>query len=120
MRVFVALALITVASAVVGAAASVTLATGSLGAAKVTVPRCTTSAYYVTQNLAVNNVVSITLTAVPAACGGATALVTLNNMTTSSSGSGTVPAGGGSITVSIASAIAATTIEEIDIVLVGP
>jgi len=112
-----ALALIGV---MVGLAASLAIATNRLGASKLAVPRCTTAGLGVVQNLSGANVVSVTVSNLPAGCGGATVLVTVNNLTTNSSGSSTVPGGGGSVTVTLASAIAATTTEQTDIVLTGP
>lgn len=104
----------------VGMAASLALAADSLGARDLTVPRCTTAGLGVIQNLSGSNVISVTVSNLPSTCGGATINVTLNNLVTNSSGSNTVPGGGGSVTVTLASAIAATTTEQIDLILTGP
>jgi acetyl-CoA acetyltransferase len=104
----------------VGSAASLALGTEGLGAARVSVPRCTSAGVAVVPNLSGPNVVSVTVGSLPAACGGATLQVAVNNGAASSSGSGTVPAGGGSVTVALAAAVAAVASEQIDIVLVGP
>ena len=52
--------------------------------------------------------------------GGATLQVTVNNGVTNSSGSAAVPAGGGSVTVTLGAAVAVTTATQTDMVLVGP
>jgi hypothetical protein len=111
---------VTAAGAVVGAAASLNLTSSSLGAATTSTPRCTTAALTVLQNLTAANVVSVTVGAIPAACGGATLQATVNNGVTNSGGSAVVPGGGGSVTVTIAVPTAVTASEETDLVLVGP
>lgn len=119
-RQVLGLALLSLAGTVVGVAASLTLVAGSLGASSLTVPRCTTDGIGAIQNLSGSSVVSVTVSDLPPACGGATVEATVNNGSANSSGSNTVPGGGGSVTVTLASAVAATTTEQIEIVLVGP
>ena len=104
----------------VALAASLSLGANSLGAASASTPRCTTAGLGVLQVLSGSNVVSVTVSSLPAGCGGATLQATLNNGTTSSSGSTTVPAGGGSVTVTLGSAIALGQVDEVDIVITGP
>ena len=104
----------------VGSAASLSFASSSIGAARLSVPRCTSAGLSVLQNLSASNVVSVTIGGLPSSCGGATIQVTLNNGSTNSSGSGSVPVGGGSATVTLASAVAASTNEQTDIVITGP
>lgn len=111
---------ILVASVGVALAASLSLGANTLGAATASTPRCTTAGLGVLQVLSGSNVVSVTVSSLPSGCGGATLQATLNNGTTSSSGSATVPAGGGSVTVTLASAIALGQVDEIDLVLTGP
>ena len=112
--------LVTAMGAVVGSAASLSFASGSLGAATTATPRCTTASLTVFQNLAAGTVASVTVGAIPAACGGATLQVTVNNGVTNSSGSAVVPGGGGAVTVNIAVPPAVTAAEQTDLVLVGP
>jgi hypothetical protein len=119
-RLLLTTAAVALCGTTVGAAASLSLATNGLGAARQSVPRCTTGALTVVQTLSGSNVVSLTVSGLPAACGGATLQLALNNGTTSSSGSATVPAAGGSVTVTLAAAVAASTTEESDMVVVGP
>ena len=116
----VGLLLLSAAGAVIGMAASVTFTTDKIGASTVTVPRCTAASLTVLQNLTATTVTSVTVGAIPSACGGATLQVTVNNGTTNSSGSAAVPAGGGSVTVTLAVAQAVSATEETDLVLVGP
>lgn len=108
------------AGVVLGSAASLTMTSVSLGAATVTTPRCTNAGLSVLQNLSGSNVASVTVTSLPVACGGATLQVTVNNGTTTGSGSASVPAGGGSVTVSLSATPAVSAVEQTDIVLVGP
>ena len=119
-RLIASLSSLSLAGAVLGLAASLAIAAGTLGASKLAVPRCTTAGLGVVQNLSGANVISVTVSNLPAGCGGATVQVTVNNLSTNSSGSNTVPAGGGSVTVTLASAIAATTTEQTDLILTGP
>lgn len=115
-----AIAILTVTGLVVGLAASLSFASGTLGAATTATPRCTTAGLTVFQNLSAGTVVSVTVGALPAACGGATLQVTVNNGTVNGSGSAAVPAGGGSVTVTLGTAPAVTASEQTDLVLVGP
>jgi hypothetical protein len=119
-RWIVAAVLMTAMGAVLGAAASLSFASGTLGAATAATPRCTTAGLTVRQNLSAGTVISVIVGALPAACGGATLQVTVNNGVTNTSGSAVVPAGGGSVTVALGSAPAVTVSEETDLVLVGP
>ena len=116
----VGLALVTVACAVVGLAASVAVSSDSLGASTISVPRCTAVGLSVLQNLTAGTVASVTVSGLPAACGGATLQVTVNNGSTNSSGSATIAAGGGATTVTLALAVAVTASEQTDLVIVGP
>ena len=120
LRRIAAVILVTAAGAAVGSAASLSFASGSLGAATAAVPRCTTAGLTVFQNLTAGTVSSITVGAIPATCGGATLQVTVNNGVTNSGGSAAVPGGGGSVTVTIAVPPAVTASEQTDLVLVGP
>ena len=115
-----AIVLVALAAALSGAAASLALTSGSLGAASAASPRCTTAGLSVLQNLSGTTVISVTIGNLPAGCAGATAQATVNNGVTNSSGSATVPAGGGSVTVVLALAVAVTAAEQTDLVMAGP
>src|SRR6266850_652780 len=82
-------------------AASLSFSGGSLGMTSTSTPRCTSAGLGVIQNLSGSNVISVTVSSLPSGCATATLQVTLNNAITSSSGSATVPAGGGSVTVTL-------------------
>jgi hypothetical protein len=114
------LVLIGAASGVFGAAASVAFSSDTLGAARAATPRCTSAGLTVFQNLSAGTVVSVTVGGLPAACGGATLQATLNNGAANASGSAAVPAGGGSVTVTLGSAPAVAVADQVDMVLVGP
>jgi hypothetical protein len=120
LRRVVAVILVTATGSVVGAAASLSLASGSLGAATTATPRCTTAGLSVLQNLTAGTISSVTVGVLPAACGGATLQITVNNGAANSSGSAVVPGGGGSVTVTIAAPPAVTAAEQTDLILVGP
>lgn len=120
VRRIAAVIAVTAAGAAVGAAASLNFASSSVGAATTATPRCTAAALTVLQNLTAGTVASVTVGALPAACGGATLQVTVNNGVTNSSGSAVVPGGGGSVTVTIAVPPLVTASEQTDLVLVGP
>lgn len=120
LRRIVAVIVVTAAGAVIGAAASLSFASDTLGAAAAATPRCTAVGLTVLQNLSTGTVISVTVGALPAACGGATLQVTVNNGVTNGGGSATVPAGGGAVTVTLGSAPAVTAAVQTDLVLVGP
>jgi hypothetical protein len=101
-------------------AAAVSTLAGDLGASVVTIGRCSATGLSVLPNVTVSSVVSATVATLPAACGNATLQLTVNNGVTNSSGSAVVPAGGGSVTVTLAVAVALTTQLQTDFVLVGP
>jgi hypothetical protein len=105
---------------VVGAAASLALGSGTLGAAAIGTPRCTTAGLGVTHNLSAGTVISVTVANLPASCGGATLQATVNNGQTNGSGSASVPSGGGSVTVTLGLAQSVTTAAQTDIVVLGP
>jgi hypothetical protein len=116
----VGLIFVTLACAVIGLAASVVVSSGSLGASTISVPRCTSAGLSVLQNLTAATVTSVTVSGLPAACGGGTLQVTVNNGVTNSGGSAAIPAGGGSATVTLAVAVGVTATEQTDLVVVGP
>jgi hypothetical protein len=119
-RIIILLSLLGAASASLGAAASLALSTASIGASSLTVPRCTSAGIGVIENLSGSNVVSVTISNLPGSCGAATAQVTVSNGSANSSGTGTVPGGGGSLTVALGVSVAATTNHRVDLVLTGP
>lgn len=109
-----------IASMSVGHAASASFSGASLAVGAVSISRCTAAGLTVVQNLSGANVVSVTVGSVPAACGNATLLVTVASGANTGSGSATVPAAGGSVTVSLGTTIAAAASERIDLLMTGP
>jgi hypothetical protein len=116
----VLLAAIMVAGIAVAFAAALTFDGRSLGMDTEIVPRCASAGLGVLQNVSGTTVVSVTVSGLPSACGSATLQVTVNNLVTSSSGSATVPGGGGSVTVTLGTAVAITAAEQVDLLLTGP
>lgn len=108
-------------AAIAGAfGASLALGTASLGGASTTAARCTAAGLSVLQNLSGTNVVSVTVGNLPSTCGGATLQAAVSNGSTSSTGSATVPSGGGSVVVTLGAAVALAAADETDLVLTGP
>ena len=95
-------------------------ASTSVGAGGSSVPSCDTDGVSVIPNLSSGNVVSATVGGIAAGCGGATLNLAVNNGTANSSGWATVPGGGGSLTVTLASAVPGTDVEQIDLTIAGP
>jgi hypothetical protein len=113
-------AVLVIAGLGAGLAATLAVSPRSLGAAKVTVPRCTTGATSTISNLSGTSVVSVTVGNLPAACGGATIQAAVNNGSASSTGAATVLAAGGSVTITLAAAVAVATTMQTDVVMSGP
>jgi hypothetical protein len=105
---------------VVGSAAALSATSRSLGAVTATVPRCTTAGLTVLNNLSTNTIVSVAVSGLPVTCGGAVLRATVTDGTVIGSGSVTVPAGGGAVTVTLSSSPALLAIGRTDIVLTGP
>src|SRR4029077_18470517 len=89
--------------AIVGHATTIGTASTTVGAGRASVARCDTDGLTVTQGLTGSGVTVVPAAGVAAACGAGALSATINNGTTSSTGFGTVPAGGGSMTVTLAS-----------------
>jgi hypothetical protein len=106
--------------AVSGQARTQAIGSRALGANKAAPSRCDTDGVTLTQTLSGANVTSVTAAGIASACATGTLSLTVNNGSATSSGSAVVPAGGGSVTVTLASAIAATSGEQIDLVISGP
>ena len=111
---------LTLGFAVIGAAASLALASGTLGAALAAPGRCATGGLSVIQTLSGSSVASVSVGVLPAACGGATLRVAVNNGTTSSTGTATIPTGGGTVSVTLAVAVPVAVSEQTDVVVSGP
>jgi hypothetical protein len=105
---------------VVGSAANLAVVPGSLGARTVSTPRCTNAGLAVIPILSGSAVGSVTVGTLPTTCGGATLKVTVDTGSSTGSGSTTVPAGGGSVTVPITVAPTLDADVRIDILLDGP
>jgi hypothetical protein len=102
------------------AAASLPTTAGSLGAAVAATPRCTSAGLTVVPNITGTNVVSVAVGSIPSTCGGATLQAAVNNGSASSTGSAAIPAGGGSVTVTLAAAVTLTASTQVDALITGP
>jgi hypothetical protein len=103
-----------------GLASGMSWSTKSLGTNGVAVGRCDTDGFGVIQNLSGTNVISVTVSGISSVCGGGTLSVAVDNATTSSTGTATVPAGGGTVTVALGASVPAKDVEEIDAAISGP
>ena len=106
--------------ATTGHASNLSTAAQSLGAGKSAIAKCDTDGVTTLQVLTGNNVTSITVSGIAAACGTGTLSVSLNNGTTSSTGSAAVPGGGGSMTVALGAAVVMKDSDQIDVTITGP
>jgi hypothetical protein len=106
--------------ATIGHASALNTGAKTLGAGKIAVTKCDTDGVSVLQVLTGNNVTSVTVAQIASACGGGTLSVTVNNGTTSKTGTATVPGGGGSMTVALSAAVAMKDSDEIDVSITGP
>jgi hypothetical protein len=103
-----------------GLADSTSWASRSLGANTAAVARCDSDGVGVLQNLSGANVVSVTVSGIASGCAGGTLSVAVDNATTSSSGTATVPGGGGTMTVALSASVPAKDVEEVDVAVSGP
>lgn len=103
-----------------GHAASLAFPASPIGAGIAAIPRCANKGLSVVQTVATTSVTGVVVSGFPSACGGATVLVTVNNGSANSSGSGTVPIGGGIVTVTLASGVAVAASDQIDLAVTGP
>jgi hypothetical protein len=103
-----------------GFASSLPSSSNTLGAGGAGVAKCQSSAITVTQTLSGSNVASVTVAGLSSTCGNGALTAAVDNLTSSSSGSATIPSGGGSVTVTIATAVPAKDVERIDVSIAGP
>ena len=94
--------------------------THTLGANLAAVAPCDPDGFSVRQTLSGSSVSSITVSGIASACATGTLSVTLNNGATFTTASGTVPAGGGSMTLSLSPTVAITDHHTADVTITGP
>ncbi|HTG47743.1 MAG TPA: hypothetical protein VK646_08830 [Actinomycetota bacterium] len=120
VTVAAALVVVACAATTVAFAASLPPTSRTLGAGKTAVPSCDTGGFSIVLNLTAANVSSVTIGGIAAACATGVLSVNVNNGTTNSSGTGTVPAGGGSMTVTLAATVPFRQASEVDVAITGP
>jgi len=119
IRLLATLLVVVAGSAVVGRAANLGGTSHTIGAGTASIVPCATVGITMTETGGAT-ITSITLTNIPAACGGAALVATFNNnAAATSTASGTVPAGGGSMTLTLSASIALTDASQVDIVMTG-
>jgi len=106
--------------AIIGHATSIGTASATVGAGRAAVARCDNDGITVTQVLTGNNVTIVAVSGIAPACGGGSLSATVSNGAAGSTGVATVPAGGGSMTVALASGVAMKDTDEIDVAITGP
>jgi hypothetical protein len=105
----------------VGHASSLSISgSKSLGSNKATVAKCDTDGFTVVYTISGANFSGVTIGQIASACAGATLSATVNNGTTNSTGTGTVPGGGGSVAVTFAAPVPAKDSTQLDISVNGP
>lgn len=110
-----------VLSVVIVRAAGLSTTSDGVGAAAVSLPRCTTVGQSVVETITSTNITGVTVSGISATCAGGTLAATVN-VGGGSTGSGTVtvPAGGGTASVTISPAVAFVGNAEIDTEITGP
>lgn len=103
-----------------GSATGLSSGTKTLATNNSSVSRCDTDGVTIGHNLSGSNVVSVTVTGIASGCATGTLSVDVDNGTSNSSGSATVPTGGGSMTVSLAASVALKDAMEEDVTIAGP
>jgi len=120
VRLLATLLLVVAGSAVVGRASSLGGSSNTLGAAVAATPRCGTAGISMVE-VGGANISSLSLGNIPATCAGATLTATLNNNGgTTRTVTGTVPAGGGTMSLTITPTVPLTVAAQVDIVMTGP
>lgn len=102
-----------------GLAASLLFGSQTFAGGSAAVAPCDSDGVSVVRTLSGTNVVSVTVGGIASACGNGALSVTVSNGITNVSGSAVVPAGGGSIVVTLATPILATEAMTTDLTIVG-
>lgn len=108
-----------VATIAPGLAANLGSGSQTLAGANAAVTSCDTDGVTVVRALSGTNVISVTVSNIAAACGNGALSLTVSNGATNVSGTAVVPAGGGSVVVTLASPIAAADAMTTDLTIVG-
>jgi hypothetical protein len=118
---FLATALVVVAgTAVVGHAAGLGVSSHAIGAGLVTITRCGTAAAITVTETGGATITGLSLTNIPSSCAGASLTATLNgNGGTTSTATGIVPAGGGTLALTLTTHVPLTQAGQVDIVMTG-
>ncbi len=91
-----------------GLAASMTDTSKTEGAGNSAISKCDADGFTTLLNSTSGNVTTISVSGIASACGGSTLNARVANGVTSQSGSVAIPAGGGSVTVTLGTSIALT------------
>jgi len=103
-----------------GLAAGSSVGSRTLARGSAVVPRCDVDDINMIPNVPTTSVVSVTVSSIDAGCATGTLSVTVRAGASFSTGSATVPSGGGSVVVTLASSVAMTQTMTIDAAISGP
>jgi hypothetical protein len=102
-------------------AAPVSSSASNLAAARVAVSRCSTGGMQVIEVVSnTATITAVTVNGIDPACAGGVLNLTVNSGAATTSGSATVPSGGGSLTITLSTPPALAAGAEVDLVVVGP
>jgi hypothetical protein len=119
LRLAATLAVVVAGVAVVADAGGLAGSSAKLGAIEVAVQPCATTAITMTETGGAT-ISGIDLSGIPSACGGASLSATLNsNSGTTSTATGTVPTGGGTLDLTLSPTVPLTDAGQVDIVMTG-
>ena len=110
----------------VAAAATLSVANGGLGAGVGSPAACESGALTVAQNVGTaspntTNVVSVDVSGIASACGGGTVMVAVyNNTATAQEASKAIPAGGGTVNLTLTTPVALKEAHLVSVTLQGP
>jgi len=121
---WVAAALLTIAALAAtlqpGLAAGLNVGSRRAAAGQATISRCDSDGVLTVPNVTGSNVVTVSVSGISAACAGGAATLRLSNGATSSTATGTVPGGGGTMAMTLATPVALTAVVTIDFEIRGP
>jgi hypothetical protein len=112
-----AAATVTLVTVAFGYAASLARTSNTLGSTNAAVTRCDTDGIVTTPTSSAGNVTGASVSGIAPACASLSLKLTVNNGTTFSSGTTTVPAGGGSANVTLAASVAVKDTMQINVAI---
>lgn len=109
-----------IASLLVGLAAGSPVSSRTLARGSAVVPRCDLDGVSMVPNVTTTSVTSVTVSGIASACATGLLSVTVRSGASFSTGTATVPGGGGSMVITLASTVPMTQSMTIDLTIAGP